>query len=195
MTWDRIKAALTARKLNPLLLEDLPAELVPEGGLMDAAVLIPLFERDGELCVLFTRRREDLRRHPGQISFPGGRVDPGDADSLAAALRETHEEVGVHPAAVSILGRLDEYPVITGFRLTPWVGSIPYPYDFKPDPGEVAELLVLPMAALADPAALRIETREYFGKDREIYYYTVGGQTIWGATARILKDLLDIWRP
>jgi 8-oxo-dGTP pyrophosphatase MutT (NUDIX family) len=210
--WKKLTSALRDRVPTRLDFAALPRELVPDGGLRDAAVLVPLFERGGEPHVLLTRRRADLSRHAGQVSFPGGRIDPGDEDSLAAALREAQEEIGLAPDAVKVLGRLDEYGVVTGFRLTPWVGLVPYPYPFRADPGEVEEILEVPLAVLARPETRRIETRDVFGTRHEIYYFTLkqdqagryslpagadepGALIVWGATGRVLKDLLEIWDP
>ena len=165
------------------------------GAFTPAAVLVPLFEAGGEPRVLLTRRRGDLRRHPGQISFPGGRVDEGDPDSLSAALREAREEVGIEPGDVAVLGRLSETLVVmTGFLLTPWVGLVPYPYPWVANPGEVAEVIEAPLADLERAGAHWTETREVHGMVHELHFFTLGKDTIWGATARILFELLTVGR-
>ncbi|HET6923575.1 MAG TPA: CoA pyrophosphatase [Anaeromyxobacteraceae bacterium] len=196
MSFAALKAALGARapgRLDPASISE--EYLRSEGALRPAAVLVPLFEKDGAAHVLLTRRRADLRRHAGQISFPGGRVDEGDESTLAAALREAEEEVGLAPQRVEVLGELSEQlVVVTGFRLTPWVGRVPYPYPFAPHPGEVEEILEVPLDLLARPGAHRTETWEAFGMKHEVHFFSLGRDTVWGATARVLSELLAIWR-
>jgi 8-oxo-dGTP pyrophosphatase MutT (NUDIX family) len=163
--------------------------------LAKAAVLVPIFTRDGEPHVLMTRRHADLRFHPGQISFPGGRIDPADRDAQAAALREAEEEIGLAPADVEVLGRLDEALVVTsGFRLTPWVGLVPYPYPYVAQPDEVAGLVEFSIADLLAPGSHRVDAREAFGMVHVVHTFDVGGQVVVGATARILHELLAAWR-
>jgi 8-oxo-dGTP pyrophosphatase MutT (NUDIX family) len=175
-----------------------PAEIAPgyrdsPGRLREAAVLVPLYEREGRVQVLMTRRRADLRLHPGQISFPGGRIDEGDADARAAALREAHEEVGLAPRDVEVVGRLSEALVVmTGFRLTPWVGIVPYPYPWRAEPGEVAEIVELSLEDLRRPGAHHVEMREAFGMTHRVHFFTRGTDVVWGASARILEELLSI---
>ncbi len=196
MTFEALRAALAARAPRRLDLDAIsPEYLQSEGALRLAAVLVPLFEKDGTAHVLLTRRRADLRRHAGQISFPGGRVDEGDESTLSAALREAEEEVGLDPRRVEVLGELSEQlVVVTGFRLTPWVGRVPYPYPFAAHPGEVEEILEVPLDLLARPGAHRTETREAFGMLHEVHFFSLGRDTVWGATARVLSELLAIWR-
>lgn len=196
MTLDGLREALRGRVPRRLDPGSISKEyLRSEGALRPAAVLVPLFEKDGAAHVLLTRRRSDLRRHAGQISFPGGRVDPGDESTLAAALREAEEEVGLARERVEVLGELSErLVVLTGFRLTPWVGRVPYPYPFAPHPGEVEEILEAPLDLLARPEAHRTETREAFGMRHEVHFYSLGRETVWGATAGVLSELLAIWR-
>jgi 8-oxo-dGTP pyrophosphatase MutT (NUDIX family) len=196
MTFEPLRHVLATRAREDFDLESLDPGWLPEGGLVHAAVLVPLLEKDGEPHVLLTRRRADLRRHAGQVSFPGGRVDPSDADTLATALRETEEEVGIAPAAVDVLGRLDETLVLaTGFRLTPWVGRLPYPSAFTPDPREVERVMLIRLAALSREGAHWTERHEAYGRLREVHFYAAPGALVWGATARILHKLLAVWSP
>ena len=167
-----------------------------------AAVLVPLLPRPVGLHVLFTERSKELRAHAGQISFPGGRVDRGDADAAAAALREAREEVGLDREHVEIVGALDDCPTfVTGFVITPVVGVVdPLAftaagrYPWNPSPAEIAALHELPLADFCEPKNLRVEMREREGVMFELYWYTVQGQTVWGATARILNQLIQLAR-
>lgn len=196
MTLDALRRILAGRPAARLDLSSLsPAYRDSPGALAEAAVLVPVYEREGVPHVLMTRRREDLRLHPGQISFPGGRIEPGDADARAAALREAEEEVGLRASHVEVLGRLSEtLVVLTGFRLTPWVGVVPYPYPYVAQPDEVAGLVELSVHDLLAPGNHRIGTREAYGMVHEVHTYEVGGNVVWGASARILHELLTAWR-
>jgi len=160
--------------------------------LRDSAVLAPFLLREGEPRLLFTLRQTHLRRHAGQVSFPGGARDPGDATPLHTALREMREELGVPEQSVEVLGMLDEIPTTSEFRVIPYVGVLDPAVPLRPDTGEIAELLEIPVAALQSPGVRRMEKRFYRGAEREVYFYEVGRHTIWGATARILKNLLEV---
>ena len=160
--------------------------------LRDSAVLAPFLLREGEPRLLFTLRQTHLRRHAGQVSFPGGARDPGDATPLHTALREMREELGVPEQSVEVLGMLDEIPTTSEFRVIPYVGVLDPAGPLRPDTGEIAELLEIPVAALQSPGVRRMEKRFYRGAEREVYFYEVGQHTIWGATARILKNLLEV---
>lgn len=163
MNLDELRGLLAAREPRSLSVESLPDVLVPEGGLQQAAVLVPLFQRGDDLRVLLTLRRSDLRNHPGQVSFPGGHVEPGE-ETLAAALREAREEVGLDPGEVEILGRLDDQHVlVTGFRLTPWVGVVPDRYPYAADPREVEAILDISLSSLVEPGVHRTEEQEMSG--------------------------------
>lgn len=155
----------------------------------DAAVLAPLYEdADGELHAVFTRRRDDLRRHPGEISFPGGRQDPGET-LLETALREAHEEIGLPPALVDVLGALEPTPtVVTNYAIYPFVGLIEPGFEWIVADTEVAEVLELPLAAVAAARGERRLVRK--GIPFRTTTYEVGGHLIWGATARIVETLL-----
>jgi 8-oxo-dGTP pyrophosphatase MutT (NUDIX family) len=156
----------------------------------DAAVLVALYLERGELRAVLTERREDLRRHGGEISFPGGRHDPTDADLLCTALREAHEEIGLPPEAVDVIGALQPTPTIaTGYAIYPFVGLIEPGQEWKLSPREVADVLELPLSeVLAGYGRRRLIRR---GLPIRTDTYVVQDKLIWGATARILADLFD----
>jgi len=163
-------------------------------------VLVPLLPRPEGLHVLFTERSKELRSHAGQISFPGGSVEPGDADVEAAALREAHEEVGLRREHVEVLGTVDDCPTfVTGYVITPVVGVVdPVAftaagrYPWEPSPAEIAALHELPLDDFCDPGNLKVEMREREGQQFELYWYNVQGNVVWGATARILHQLIRL---
>lgn len=154
-----------------------------------AAVLVPLVNRPEGLAVLLTQRSATLPDHPGQISFPGGRIDPDDASPVAAALREAHEEVGLPPAKVTVLGRLASYETVTGYVVTPIVGWVEPPFDVRPDPVEVAEVFEVPLAFLLDPAHQQRHFRMLGALRRDYYAIPYADRYIWGATAAMLVIL------
>jgi 8-oxo-dGTP pyrophosphatase MutT (NUDIX family) len=159
-------------------------------GRTDAAVLVALFLDDGELVAVLTERRADLRRHAGEISFPGGRHDEADADLSATALREAHEEIGLAPNVVDLLGALQPTPTIaTGYAVYPFVGLIEPGQAWRLSPLEVAEVLELPLTNLRAGYGRRRLLRR--GIPIRTDTYVVDGKLIWGATARILGDLFD----
>jgi len=172
-----------------------PRRIVPPGPLVRAAVLVPIVDR-GEASLVFAQRTERVGHHAGQISFPGGRIDPGDADDLAAALREAHEEVGLEPALVEPLGLLDDTETFaTQFVITPFVGLVRGPVVWQPDGEEIEKVIEVPVAALLERGCFRVERWERDGIARDVYFYDYHGDTIWGATARILKQYLDLVAP
>ena len=158
-----------------------------------AAVLVPLFEKEGDLCVLLTRRTEEVRAHKGQISFPGGRWDEADQSLLNTALRECEEEIGIPSPSVRILGELDDIVTVTDYLISPFVGLIPYPHPLRISRREIAEIIELPIREFLPPARLRVATRmQYRGKEHSTYFFDVGCHVIWGATAQILVQFLEI---
>ena len=179
-----------AERLRGVLLDPQEAAALDVHGRTDAAVLVPVFVHDGEPHLVFTRRREDLRRHAGEISFPGGREDHGDEDLIATALREAHEEIGLPPEAVTILGALQPTPTIaTNYSVYPFVGLIEPGMEWTLSPREVAEVLELSISDLRAGYGRRRLVRR--GVPFRTDVYVVGDDLIWGATARILADLLD----
>ncbi|MBN1661105.1 MAG: CoA pyrophosphatase [Anaerolineae bacterium] len=173
-------------------LRDRDREVLQEEGLTRAAVLAPLLLRDGEWHVAVTQRTQDVEHHKGQISFPGGARDPGDRDTLATALRETFEEIGVPPEAVEVLGALDDFRTISHFVVTPYVGVIPYPFPYQVSPWEVADVVEVPLSFLCDEGNMRVEEVEHEGRVYEVLFWDYQGYTIWGATARMLKGVLEV---
>jgi 8-oxo-dGTP pyrophosphatase MutT (NUDIX family) len=159
-------------------------------GRTDAGVLVPLYVQDDELHAVFTKRRDDLRRHPGEISFPGGRYDEGETDLRATALREAHEEIGLPAEAVEIVGALQPTPTIaTGYAVYPFVGLIEPGRSWTLSAREVAAVIELPLRELLAGYARRRLVRR--GLPIRTDTYLVGENLIWGATARILADLFD----
>lgn len=161
------------------------------GVLRDAAVLVPLVDRE-EPTVIFTQRTANLTAHAGQISFPGGRMEPTDSSPEDTALRETEEEIGLTRSRIEILGRLDTYLTRTGFRVTPVVGLVRPPFTLTPDPTEVAEVFEVPLSFILHPENPQQHSREFLGKERYFYVFPYEQRYIWGATAGMLVNLRDV---
>lgn len=178
-----------ASRLAPALLAPAEARQLPVHGSKEAAVLVAVYERADGLGTVLTRRRSDLRRHAGEISFPGGRRDPGEPELLLTALREAHEEIGLIPDAVYLAGALPPTPTIaTGYAIHPFVGAIATPQDWKPSEREVEEIIEVPLAVLAAGYGRRRLIRR--GIPFVTDTYELGDSLVWGATARILAGLL-----
>jgi 8-oxo-dGTP pyrophosphatase MutT (NUDIX family) len=181
--FDTLEARLTSHSPRPLNLPGLV--------LRESSVLVPLFEREGVPYILFTRRPAHLRTHANQFSFPGGGRDPEDATPLHTALRETEEELGIERSRVRVLGMLDEVPTITSFRIQPFVALVPGDGQYRLSEEEVEFVLEVPLARLLDPAIRRIERFSRQETEYDVYFYTYDSHVIWGATARILFNLLE----
>jgi len=183
---------MIADKLSRILQSRIPRTLSGEA-FKPAAVLVPIQERpDGDYLIL-TQRSATLNSHRGQIAFPGGGIDPRDEGPLAAALRESQEEIGIDPRDVRVLGQLDEVTAGYNYAVTPFAGVIPFPYEFHIDTRETAAVFSVPIGALLKPGCLSVEPRPYpSGRRGPIYHFYYEGRDIWGATARIIKQLLEI---
>jgi 8-oxo-dGTP pyrophosphatase MutT (NUDIX family) len=181
----------TGRRLGDA--SDLPQPILAKT--VPAAVLVPLVDRPDGLTVLLTRRTAHLDHHAGQISFPGGRIEEADANPVAAALRETQEEIGLEPDRIEVIGRLDGYRTVTNFAVVPVVGLVRPPFELKPDPFEVDEVFEVPFSFVIDPANHQRHFRDSAdGKRRYFYALPYGPYYIWGATAAMLVNLAEALR-
>jgi len=180
----RLKQAFSRRQKSHIV----DASRVP------SAVLVPIYYKQGQYHILLTKRTERVKVHKGQISFPGGAYEEKDGTLVNTALRECAEEIGLAAEAVELLGELDDAVTKnTGFIISPFVAAIPWPYPLKVDPTEVEEIIEVPISALLDKDCVRQETETIDGQAVATYLYHYQGRVIWGATARILNQFLDIW--
>jgi len=174
---------------------DLNPGMTPQARNRPASVLIPIIERDEGLTMLLTKRSEDLPVHPGQVSFPGGRAESHDDGPVDTALRETEEEVGIHRRHIDVVGQLDLYSTRTGFEITPVVGLLTPPFDMRADPMEVQEIFEVPLAFFLDRENHERHSREWNNQIRSFYAMPYGDYYIWGATAGILVNFVDVLLP
>lgn len=193
---EALRAALS-RPAGPSSDFDLNPGVRPPAGkaLRPAAVLLPVWLRPEGAVLILTKRSSHLKHHPGQIAFPGGKVDPTDASPEAAALREAREEIGLDPSRVETLGTLPVHETVTGFAVTPFIGVIRGAFTPVPEAGEVEEVFTVPLSHVLTPARFAIERRRWMGEWRRFYTVPYGPYYIWGATARILRGMADRLEP
>jgi 8-oxo-dGTP pyrophosphatase MutT (NUDIX family) len=160
---------------------------------MSSAVLVPLYRKEGRYYIVLNQRTEKVKDHKGQISFPGGARDSSDQTLLHTAVRESREEIGLQEKDIDVIGELDdELTTTSSFIVTPFVAMIPWPYHFTENEDEVAEIISVPIEALLEKGVMERTTETLEGRNIESYVYNYKGKVIWGATARIMKKLLDI---
>ncbi len=174
----------------------IPLELLfNPGPSRPAAVLIPMLHAAEGWHLLYTRRNSDLPEHSGQVSFPGGRSDPEDANPEETALREAYEEIGLSPADVRLLGRMNDFLTVTNYLVTPVIGVIPWPYQLQLADYEVSRAFTIPLSWLADPVNLEMHQRllpEPYNPVPVIYFHEYDGEVLWGASARFTVRLIEI---
>ena len=173
-------------------LADRTTERVAGDDLTPAAVMVLLYPKDGEYCVLLNKRSQEVEHHKGEISFPGGATDPDDHNPLDTALRETEEEMGIRRADINVLGEMDEVATRSKFRVRVFTGTIGHPYEFHPSADEIAEIVEFPVAALQDAASIRVDTHWQEGIPSTVYSYAHDKHLVFGATARILQQFLQL---
>ncbi|HEX2763332.1 MAG TPA: CoA pyrophosphatase [Allosphingosinicella sp.] len=186
---DRLREAFrSGSERSPVLLQGDVMEGGEGGETIPAAVLVAVVDRPRPTVIL-TERPLTMRKHPGQISFPGGRIDPGDSGAVEAALREAEEEIGLPPERVDVIATADRYVTVTGFEVIPVVGVVPPDLRLAPRPDEVASMFEAPLDHLLDPGRHRIRTAEWRGRERSYFEIEWQGRRIWGATAAMLVNL------
>jgi 8-oxo-dGTP pyrophosphatase MutT (NUDIX family) len=178
---EKVKQDLASRQCRELSLDSLKS----------AAVLMPYLVKDGKEHILLTVRSQTVANHKGQIAFPGGHQDPGE-DLQTTALRETHEEVGIDPSDVEIIGILDDIVTISSYRVRPYLGRVPYPYTYKCSSEEIDEILLVPFEELLDEKNITINSISSNQGEFSVYYFHWNGHVIWGATGRILAQLINL---
>lgn len=192
----RLRAALARPGAGSSDFDLNPDVRLPEGRkLRPAGVLVPISVAHGSPRLILTKRSSALKHHPGQIAFPGGKQDDGDVDVTAAALREAHEEIGLPRDLPRVLGHLPIHETVTGFTVTPVVALIEDTFETIPEPGEVEEVFSVPLDHVLEPAHFIIESRRWRGMRRHYFTVPYGPYYIWGATARMLRELAERMRP
>lgn len=187
-TIDRFRLSLAQTGVGSSDFDLNPDAALPAGRVLrPAGVLAPIIETERGLSLLLTKRAAALKHHPGQIAFPGGKQDDGDADVIAAALREAHEEIGLPPDCVEVLGTLPPHETITSFQVTPVIGFVSKPFTIVAEPGEVDEVFAVPLDHVLNPDNYLVQSRLWRGQMRHYFIVPYGPYYIWGATARMLR--------
>jgi len=182
---------LLAKRFKPM---PVPGQLPLEGNATPAAVLVPIFLKGESYHILFTKRTENVQKHRGEISFPGGAFETKDGSLINTALRESNEEIGLNSSDIEVLGPLGDTPtMVSGYVISPYIGVILYPHELHLDPYETQEVFEAPVLDLMDKNCFREEIRVRDGKPSPVYYYNYGERVIWGATAKILKQFLSVF--
>lgn len=191
-TASRLRAAIDRARAPSSDYDLNPDTVLPEGRkLRPAGVLVAVLPQGEEARLFLTKRSSALKHHPGQIAFPGGKQDPGDADITAAALREAHEEIGLAPGNVEVLGLVPAHETVTGFHVTPVIALVKEPFDPVAEVGEVEEVFDVPLEHVLTPSNFSVQSRRWRGSRRHYFTVPFGPYYIWGATARILRSLAD----
>ncbi len=186
----RMNYDLAIQKIKRVLSERKPLQLqVP--GFMPAAVILPFFNKNDHPHILFTVRTDKVLHHKGQVSLPGGAWEETDASLAQTALRETHEEVGIPPEQIKIIGQLDDFPTISDFLVTPFVATIPYPFPYRINPDEVAKLLEVPLSLFLTDEYFEVKSRQFGDKVYPIFYYYYNDAVIWGVTGYIINRFVE----
>ncbi len=172
-------------------LQAFPKQTIPVDSLRPAAVLVPLYQRDGRDYLLFTERTAHLEHHAGEISFPGGGYDSDDKDLHVTALRETEEELGIQRAHIEIIGRLDDFYSVHGYHVIPFVGTIPKPDNLQHDPYEIAGTFEAPLEHFRNPEVHHVEDWQHRGRSHVVDFYHYDQHVIWGLTAAILRQFIE----
>ncbi len=192
-TLDHFRSALVQEGVGSSDFDLNPDTVLPAGRkLRPAGVLAPIIETDRGLSLLLTKRSAALKLHPGQIALAGGKQDDGDADVIAAALREAHEEIGLPPECVEVLGTLPSHETVTSFHITPVIGFVKEPFVIVPEPGEVDEVFAVPLDHVLNADNYIIQSRRWRGQMRHYFVVPFGPYYIWGATARMLRAWTEI---
>ncbi len=192
-TLDHFRAALAQTGAGSSDFDLNPDTILPAGRVLrPAGVLAPIVDTERGLALLLTKRAAALKHHPGQIAFPGGKQEPGDVDAIAAALREAHEEIGLPPDCVEVLGTLPHHETVTSFDVTPVIGFVHKTFTIIPERGEVDEVFAVPLDHVLNPANYLIQSRLWRGQMRHYFVVPYGPYYIWGATARMLRAWTEI---
>lgn len=185
MNFDRCREAIEKSY------RETPKRRLPLANLTAAAVLVPFFVKNDETHLLFVKRTHTVRHHKGQIAFPGGVRDDTDTDLLDTALRETHEEIGIRRKDITPLAEMDDMITPTNYRVTPFAGSIPYPYELNINPQETDEVISIPLSHLLDSRNHRLGYRRWLDKTYEVHYYDYEQHCVWGVTGWMVHELLE----